>query len=158
MSALGFFLTFGSIIISFCFVFHTLLPASDSFNRLDNSFVKVLAMLMGELDFTNSFVKNEEAGLAAKLFFLIFLVFMALVFMNLLLGIAVSDIHELERVSQSHAAIINSWLFTCISNSIARARTEAPLRLTASSGVTHPWPGGSRQQARGRGGRAAPTA
>ena len=109
VSALGFFLTFGIIIISFCFVFHTLLPASDSFNRLDNSFVKVLAMLMGELDFTNSFVKNEEAGLAAKIFFLIFLVFMALVFMNLLLGIAVSDIHELERVSQSHSAIINSY-------------------------------------------------
>ena len=66
-------------------------------------------MLMGELDFTNSFVKNEEAGLAAKIFFLIFLVFMALVFMNLLLGIAVSDIHELERVSQSQSALINSY-------------------------------------------------
>lgn len=66
-------------------------------------------MLMGELDFTNSFVKNKEAGLAAKIFFLIFLVFMALVFMNLLLGIAVSDIHELERVSQSQSALINSY-------------------------------------------------
>ena len=34
---------------------------------------------------------------------------MALVFMNLLLGIAVSDIHELERVSQSQSALINSY-------------------------------------------------
>ena len=130
VSALGFFLTFGIIIISFCFVFHTLLPASDSFNRLDNSFVKVLAMLMGELDFTNSFVKNDEAGLAAKLFFLIFLVFMALVFMNLLLGIAVSDIHELERVSQSHSAIINSYTIKGLEKFLMMIRSVGDFFLT----------------------------
>ena len=109
VSAVKFFLTFGIIFLSFCFVFHTLMPSSDNFSRLDTSFMKVLAMLMGELDFTNSFVKNVEAGVAAKIFFLIFLVMLVLVFMNLLLGIAVSDIHELERVSQSQSAIINSY-------------------------------------------------
>ena len=70
------------------------------------SFIKVCAMLMGELDFTNSFVKNPEAGIVAKIFFFIFLVTMALVFMNLLLGIAVSDIHELERISKTNSIMI----------------------------------------------------
>ena len=37
--------------------------------------------------------------LPSKVFFLIFILLMALVFMNLLLGLAVSDIAELERVS-----------------------------------------------------------
>ena len=108
-SACRFFATFGIIFLSFCFVFHTLMPSSDNFSRLDTSFLKVVSMLMGELDFTNSFVKSTEAGVAAKIFFLIFLVMLVLVFMNLLLGIAVSDIHELERVSQSQSAIINSY-------------------------------------------------
>ena len=61
---------------------------------------------MGELDFTNSFIKNKEAGLVAKTFFFIFIMIMALVFMNLLLGIAVSDIHELERISKTQSVII----------------------------------------------------
>ena len=63
-------------------------------------------MQMKNVDFTNSFVKNPEAGLVAKLFFFIFLVTMALVFMNLLLGIAVSDIHELERISKTNSILI----------------------------------------------------
>ena len=52
-------------------------------------------MLMGELDFTNSFIRNPEAGVVAKILFFMFVLTMALVFMNLLLGIAVSDINEL---------------------------------------------------------------
>ena len=105
-SAVKFFLTFGVIFIAFCLVFHLLLPYTASFDTLGNAFIKVCAMLMGELDFTNSFVKNPEAGIVAKIFFFIFLVTMALVFMNLLLGIAVSDIHELERISKTNSIMI----------------------------------------------------
>ena len=74
-------------------------------------------MLMGEFDFTTNFIKDTETPelakvyfhyfsvtkmaliLPSKVFFLIFILLMALVFMNLLLGLAVSDIAELERVS-----------------------------------------------------------
>ena len=105
-SALKFLASFSVILFSFCLVFHILLPTTPSFMKLDDSFIKICAMLMGELDFTNSFIKNKEAGLVAKTFFFIFIMIMALVFMNLLLGIAVSDIHELERISKTQSVII----------------------------------------------------
>ena len=60
-------------------------------------FIQVLAMLMGEFDFTANFINAEDTPFIAKIFFLIFILIVALVFMNLLLGLAVSDIGELER-------------------------------------------------------------
>ena len=57
-------------------------------------------MLMGEFDFTSNFINTPGTPLIAKIFFLLFILFMALVFMNLLLGLAVSDISELEKVSK----------------------------------------------------------
>ena len=106
ISATKFFLSFFIVLFSFCLVFHLLLPNTPSFTRLDDAFIKICAMLMSELDFTNSFARNPEAGFFAKTFFFIFLITMALVFMNLLLGIAVSDINELERISKTHSVII----------------------------------------------------
>ena len=44
-----------------------------------------------------------------KVFFLIFILFMALVFMNLLLGLAVSDIAELERVSCVSDSVLGNF-------------------------------------------------
>jgi len=63
-------------------------------------------MLMGEFDFTTNFIKDTETPELAKVFFLIFILLMALVFMNLLLGLAVSDIAELERVSCIQTAMM----------------------------------------------------
>ena len=58
-------------------------------------------MLMGEFDFTANFINaGHDTPFIAKIFFLIFILIMALVFMNLLLGLAVSDIGELERISK----------------------------------------------------------
>ena len=57
-------------------------------------------MLMGEFDFTANFINAKDTPFIAKIFFLIFILIMALVFMNLLLGLAVSDIGELERISK----------------------------------------------------------
>ena len=109
ISASRFFLTFGVVFMSFGFIFHILLYNVESFSSLGDSFLKLFAMMMGELDVYNSFTKNEEAGVLAKIFFLVFLIFMALIFMNLLLGIAVSDIHELERMSKTQTVIIRCF-------------------------------------------------
>ena len=112
-SVISFFSAFSFLLLSFWAVFHILLPKSQSFGALENSFIKVfgylitfnyinkqvLAMLMGEFDFTTNFVRDAEAPFLAKIFFLVFLLLMGLIFMNLLLGLAVSDIAELERIS-----------------------------------------------------------
>ena len=104
-SVFNFFSSFGSIFFSFCVIFHILLPDSVSFQNLGNAVIKVLTMLMGELDFTNSFL-NSNANFVTKIFFVLFLISMALVFMNLLLGLAVSDIGELERISRVRRAVV----------------------------------------------------
>ena len=61
---------------------------------------------MGELDFTANFVLSKESSLISKAFFVLFLISMTLVFMNLLLGLAVSDIDELERISKIKRAVV----------------------------------------------------
>ena len=113
-SAMKFFLTFAIIFVAFCLCFHILLPNTDNFKSLDNAFIKIIAMLMGELDFTNSFIRNPEAGVVAKILFFMFVLTMALVFMNLLLGIAVSDINELERISKTQNVIMRCFTIKSI--------------------------------------------
>ena len=76
-------------------------------------------MLLGEYNFTVNFIKSSgnstnldqgqdaddsinpmESGWWAKLVFLIFVFDMSVVLMNLILGMAVSDIDELQRSSE----------------------------------------------------------
>ena len=68
--------------------------------------IKVLPLLMGELDFTANFVLSPDASFISKTLFVLFIVSMALVFMNLLLGLAVSDIDELDRISKIRRAVV----------------------------------------------------
>ena len=56
-------------------------------------------MLMGEYDYTLTFVTNEGSSIMAKVVFVVFVIDMSVVLMNLVLGLAVSDIDELQRNS-----------------------------------------------------------
>ena len=111
-SVFTFFSSFGAIFVSFCVIFHILLPNSAAFGKIEDSVIKVLAMLMGELDFTTNFVLNPDSNFLSKSFFVLFLIMMALVFMNLLLGLAVSDIGELERISIRRRAVVEFQTIT----------------------------------------------
>lgn len=124
-SVFSFFTAFITLFLAFCLTFHVLLPTTQAFGSLENAFIKVLAMLMGEFDFTANFINAEDTPFIAKIFFLIFILIMALVFMNLLLGLAVSDIGELERISK-----IKTSIFLCqtivMMNSIIGIWTKLP--------------------------------
>ena len=56
-------------------------------------------MLMGEYDFHLNFITNESASFMSKFIFIVFVIDMSVVLMNLVLGLAVSDIEELQRNS-----------------------------------------------------------
>lgn len=56
-------------------------------------------MLMGEYDYTLYFVADENTSLMARAIFVVFLVDMSVVLMNLVLGLAIADIEELQRNS-----------------------------------------------------------
>ena len=52
--------------------------------------------MLGEYDFSDNFRGNEDSSWAAKLLFVIFIIDMSVVLMNLILGLAVSDIENLK--------------------------------------------------------------
>ena len=57
-------------------------------------------MLLGEYNYTVNFVRSEDSSWWAKLVFVIFVFDMSVVLMNLILGMAVSDIDALQRSSE----------------------------------------------------------
>ncbi len=53
-------------------------------------------MLMGEYDYTLTFVTEESSSWMARIIFVAFVVDMSVVLMNLVLGLAISDIEEVK--------------------------------------------------------------
>ncbi|GLG93347.1 Transient receptor potential channel pyrexia, partial [Gryllus bimaculatus] len=83
--------------ISFCVIF----PAKAQFGNPFISFMKVLVMMTGELEFDSIFFDDNPTALpySAHFIFIIFLLFATVVLMNLLVGIAVHDIQGLQKTA-----------------------------------------------------------
>ena len=58
--------------------------------------LQVITMLMGEYNYYQNFL---HSGAVAKVLFVLFLLDMSVVLMNLVLGLAVSDIEQLQKNS-----------------------------------------------------------
>ena len=99
MTVLNFFASYVWHFLGYAIAFHVLLPGSGPFALFTDSFIKVMTMLMGEYDYNVNFVQNPETSYVAKAVFAVFVVDMSVVLMNLVLGLAVSDIEELRRNS-----------------------------------------------------------
>ena len=56
-------------------------------------------MIMGEYDYSKNFVENPESTWAARILYVIFVVDISIGLMNLVLGLAVSDIEALQKNS-----------------------------------------------------------
>ena len=67
------------------------------FRSLDDSFVIVVTMLLGEVDY-DRFTHNEytENVVASKIVFLLFIMMMSIVLINLVIGLSISDISTLR--------------------------------------------------------------
>ena len=55
-----------------------------------------MTMMLGEYDYSDNFRGNKDSSWAARLVFVIFVIDMSVVLMNLILGLAVSDIATLK--------------------------------------------------------------
>ncbi|XP_074605773.1 transient receptor potential cation channel subfamily A member 1-like isoform X1 [Acropora palmata] len=70
----------------------------DPFGRIDLSLLKVLNMMIGELEYNTFFVdKSLFIPDITRFIFTIFCILMPIVFMNLLIGLAVGDIESIQK-------------------------------------------------------------
>ncbi|CAB4010974.1 transient receptor potential cation channel subfamily A member 1-like [Paramuricea clavata] len=98
----GFALLFISFTVSFYIIFTE--SEEKEFNTIINSFLKVLAMVMGELDYTglryHASKLPDDMEVIAIAVFVVFCLTMALVVNNLLIGLAVGDIEAVQKTAE----------------------------------------------------------
>ncbi len=98
VSAFGPLLVF--FIVLFSVVFHILFENQEPFSHLGFSIMKIMAMTIGELDFTSTFFDESNVDIFETLAFLIFVLFlvvMSVSMINLLIGIAIPDVEVLSK-------------------------------------------------------------
>lgn len=106
-------LAYACLLVGFTASFCVIFPHSKSFSNPYTGLIKVLAMMTGELGFEDLFFSSDKGGLyesiggtswillqiSAQLSFVLFVLFVTIVLMNLLIGIAVHDIKGLQKTA-----------------------------------------------------------
>lgn len=87
-------LTFVCLVIGFALSFSVQFPQSHQFADPWRALVKTTVMMTGEFDYGDLFTENDPQRLIAtsRLVFLLFVLLASVVLMNLMIGLAVSDI------------------------------------------------------------------
>lgn len=93
---LVFFLVYSPVLIAFALTFHMLLPNNKNFGDPVSSLGKVLAMMLGELEFEDNFTSEASSGLGStQIAYFLFLLVGNIIIANLLIGLTVSRTEEL---------------------------------------------------------------
>ncbi|XP_046751524.1 transient receptor potential channel pyrexia [Diprion similis] len=109
-------MAYACLLIGFTASFCVMFPHSKAFRSPHTGLIKVLVMMTGEVDFESLFFPKEDdfesvadyeskdsswvlLQISAQLCFLLFLLFVTIVLMNLLVGIAVDDIKGLQKTA-----------------------------------------------------------
>ncbi|XP_045762667.1 transient receptor potential channel pyrexia-like isoform X1 [Maniola jurtina] len=94
-------LTFAFLVVGFSLSFMIQFRSEIPFDGPWAAFVKTMVMMTSEFDYSALFDKEHSQELATslvivRLIFLVFLILAAIVLMNLMVGVAVNDINDLE--------------------------------------------------------------
>lgn len=87
-----------SLIIGFSLGFAVLFPLQNRYNDMPYALLTTIVMMTGEMDYADMYAEGEIKYPGTTHFvFLVFLLFVVIVLMNLLVGLAVSDIQGLQK-------------------------------------------------------------
>lgn len=87
------------LIIGFSLGFAVLFPHTTTYARMPHAVLKTFVMMTGELEYNSIFIEEDDLKYygTTHLVFLAFILFIVVVLMNLLVGLAVSDIQGLQK-------------------------------------------------------------
>lgn len=103
MNFLKFFCAYLCLLIAFSLSFNVLLPEYAAFKTVFISFLKIIMMMSGELEFEDIFFDNNRDNRVVKykvtthVMFLAFVLLVTVILTNLMVGLAVSDIQGLQQ-------------------------------------------------------------
>ena len=82
--------------------------------NIGDGILKILTMLLGEFDFMDMIVRDPDNFWLTKLLFALFLVLMSVVLMNLVIGLAISDIGSLRLSLKEQHSFLNVLYVYCM--------------------------------------------
>jgi len=98
-------LTFISLLIAFALAFCIVFPTRRAFRRAHSSFFKTLVMMTGELDYNTMFYtytpEEVKGSFVGHILFVAFALIVSIVLMNLVIGLTVQDIQQLQADGES---------------------------------------------------------
>ena len=103
---LGYLIIYIPGVIAFSLAFHVLLHVrGPPFSRIDSAWLKTLAMMTGELNYEDHFDADKTlstySNVSTEILLVLFIAFIAIVLVNLLVGLAVSEIQKEKEVAKS---------------------------------------------------------
>ncbi|XP_015598034.1 transient receptor potential channel pyrexia [Cephus cinctus] len=94
-------LAFICLIFGFALSFAVLFHENDQFDDLWKAVVKTVVMMMGEYEYGDLFASDQEKKsllpITGRIVFVLFIMLASIVLMNLMIGLAVSDIQGLQK-------------------------------------------------------------
>lgn len=137
------FIAYACLLFGFTLSFCVIFPAQSNFNNPPYSFIQVIALMIGSVEYSDLIFENKSKEFmleeSAHIMFLIFMLFVTIIMMNLLVGIAVRDIqglqktaglsklvHQTKLIHTIELALLNNWLPTYILMLVRRTALISP--------------------------------
>lgn len=140
------FLAYACLLFGFGLSFCVIFPAKINFNNPAFGFIQVIALMIGSVEYNDLILEKDPKEppefmleASAHIMFLIFMLFVTIIMMNLLVGIAVRDIQGLQKtaglsklvrqtklIHSIELSLLNSWLPNYILMLVRRTALISP--------------------------------